>query len=85
MNPHAYAYVLCTSVWMFGTVSTAVDPVVAEINTQEGKPPSPRRVPGQLKDAIMVPHINVSSQLTASHHQPEGMDSHNSFLNLIVC
>lgn len=62
----------CTAARVFGTVSEAVDPVVAEVHAQEGKPPGPGRVPGQFHQVVMVPHIDVSSQLTASHKQPEG-------------
>lgn len=65
---------MCTSVraTCVSTVSKAVDPVVAKVHPQEGEPPGPGRVPGQLHQAVPVPHIYVSSQLTASHQQPEG-------------
>lgn len=55
-----------------GTVSEAVDPVVAEVHPEEGEPPGPGRVPGQLHQAEPVPHVHVRGQLAASHHQPEG-------------
>lgn len=55
-----------------GTVSEAVDPVVAEVHTQEGQPPGPGGVPGQLHQAVLLPHVHVSGQLAASHEQPEG-------------
>lgn len=52
-----------------GTVSKTVDPVVAKVHSQEGEPPGPGRVPGQLHQAVVVPHMHVSAQLTASHQQ----------------
>lgn len=55
-----------------GTMSKTVDPVVAEVHSQEGEPPGPGRVPWQLHKAVVFPHIHVRCQLTASHQQPEG-------------
>ncbi len=68
------------SVWVScaGTVSEAVEPVVAEVHTQEGEPPGPGGVPGQLHQAVLVPHVHVSTQLKASHEQPEGGVQHVS-------
>ena len=54
-----------------GTVSTAVDPVVAEVHPQEGEPPGPGGVPGQLHQSEPLPHVHVGGQLTASNQQPE--------------
>lgn len=56
-------------------MSEAVDPVEAEVHAQEGEPPGPGRVPRQLHQAVPVPHVHVSSQLTASHEHPEGVQS----------
>ena len=55
-----------------GTVREAVDPVVAEVRPQEAEPPGPGGVPGQLHQAVAVPHVHVGGQLTASHQQPGG-------------
>lgn len=49
------------------TMRESVDPIVAEVHPKEGKPPSPRRVPGQLYLPVMLPDVNVSAQFTASH------------------
>lgn len=65
-----------------GTVSEAVDPVVAEVYAQEAEPPGPGRVPGQLHQAVAVPHIHVRSQLAASHKQPEGGNAAQIFCPL---
>lgn len=49
------------------TVRESVDPIVAEVHSKEGKPPSPCRVPGQLYLPVMLPDIDVSAQFTAFH------------------
>lgn len=49
-----------------------MNPVVAEVHPHEGEPPGPGRVPGQLHQMVLVPHIHVSRQLTASHQQAGG-------------
>lgn len=63
-------------------MSKAVDPVVAEVHSQEAEPPGPRRVPGQLHDVVVVPHIHVGGQLEASEQQPRGQRS-SKFLWLV--
>lgn len=54
------------------TVSHAVQPVVAQVHPQEGQPPGPGRVPGQLQQAVILPHVYVSRQLEASHEHSAG-------------
>lgn len=52
-------------------MSKAVDPVVAKVDPDEGEPPGPGRVPGQLQQAEMLPDVHVGGQLAASQQQPE--------------
>jgi len=68
-----------------GTVSEAVHPVVAEVHAQKADPPGPGRVPGQLQQAVPVPHEHVSSQLTASHEQPEGVSTQRTCSVQFIC
>lgn len=53
-----------------GTMSAAVNPVVTEVHSQQGEPPGPGRVPGQLQQPVPLPDVHVCCQLTASHQQP---------------
>lgn len=52
------------------TVGKAVQPVVAQVDGQEGEPPGPRRVPRQLQQPVVVPHVDVRGQFDASHEHP---------------
>lgn len=61
----------CTCVCICGpTMGEAVQPVVAQIHSQEGEPPGPGWVPGQLQQPVVVPHINVCGQFDAPHEHP---------------
>lgn len=52
------------------TVGEAVQPVVAQVDGQEGEPPGPSRVPRQLHQTVVVPHVDVRGHFNASHEHP---------------
>lgn len=47
-------------------MSTAMNPIVTEVNAKEGQPPCPGRVPGQLNDAVVIPEVDIRGELQPS-------------------
>src|SRR4029434_7770403 len=48
------------------TMSTAMNPIVTEVNPKEGQPPCPGRVPGQLNYAVVIPEVDIRGELQPS-------------------